>query len=90
MNTWDEQKRELNIKNHQIDFADCETVFDLPMISKEDTRQNYGERRMQSLCMLHGEVVFVVWVERSTGAHLISVRKAEKHEKRYYFSNVTF
>ncbi|MGB5599832.1 MAG: BrnT family toxin [Thiothrix litoralis] len=89
MNTWDEQKRVINIQNHQIDFADCEAVFDLPMISKEDTRQNYGECRMQSLCLWRGQVVFVVWVERPTGAHLISVRKAEKHEQRYYFSNVT-
>ena len=90
MNTWDEAKRALNLHDHQIDLADCETVFDLPIISKEDKRQDYGECRMQSLGMLHGQVVFAVWVERPTGAHLISVRKALKHEQRYYFSNVNF
>ena len=57
---------------------------------QEDDREAYGELRLQSLGLLKDRVVFVVWVERDGGAHLISVREATKHEQRYYFANVEF
>ena len=34
--------------------------------------------------MLHGEVVVMVYTERPKGLHVISLRRAEKHEARYY------
>jgi uncharacterized DUF497 family protein len=34
--------------------------------------------------VLNREVVVMVYTERSAGAHVISLRKAEKHEARYY------
>jgi uncharacterized DUF497 family protein len=33
---------------------------------------------------LEGEVVVLVYAERPKGPHVISRRKAEKHEARYY------
>jgi len=35
--------------------------------------------------LLEGEVVVMVYTERSTGPHIISLRRAEKYETRYYF-----
>ncbi|MCP4698628.1 MAG: BrnT family toxin [Gammaproteobacteria bacterium] len=40
--------------------------------------------------MLNGRVVFMVWVEREHGPHLISVREATRYEQRYYFANIGF
>jgi uncharacterized protein len=31
--TWDEPKRQANIKQHGIDFAGCEPIFDYPMVT---------------------------------------------------------
>ena len=42
MLTWDESKRKLNIKNHGLDFAGCDAIWDHFTVTREDTRQNYG------------------------------------------------
>ena len=89
MITWDEPKRQANIKQHGIDFAGCEPIFDYPMVTVEDRREAYGKQRLQSLGFLNGCVVFVVWVDRQDAAHLISVRAATKHETRTYFKIIS-
>ncbi len=90
MITWDEDKRAKNLKKHGIDLADCEPIFDEPMITREDTSEAYGEQRSQSLGLLNGQVVFAVWADRPAGAHMISVRDAERHERKYYYANIQF
>ena len=88
MITWDEAKRQTNIAKHGIDFVEAEVIFDYPMVTREDDRESYGEQRLQSLALLEGRVVFVVWTERETGAHIISIRKAERHEQKIYFQAI--
>lgn len=85
MITWDEAKRQTNIAKHGIDFVGTETILDHPMVTREDDGASYGEQRLQSLALLEGRVVFVVWTERETGAHIISIRKADRHEQKIYF-----
>jgi hypothetical protein len=85
MITWDESKRQANLAKHGIDFAEAETIFDHRMVTREDTRAAYGEQRLQSIALLNGRVVVVIWTERKTGAHIISIRKAAKHEQETYF-----
>lgn len=46
MITWDEPKRQSNIKDHGLDFAGCEAVFDSPVITETDAREAYGEQRI--------------------------------------------
>lgn len=43
-----------------------------------------GERRFVTFGMLRGEVVILVYTERNDDLHVISLRRAEKYEKRYY------
>jgi uncharacterized DUF497 family protein len=43
--TWDEAKRRRNLKDHRLDFADAEKVFNGIMRVFEDTRFDYGEQR---------------------------------------------
>ncbi|MBI4756177.1 MAG: BrnT family toxin [Betaproteobacteria bacterium] len=74
MITWNEAKRAANLAKHGIDLAECASVFDHPLVTREDARQTYGELRLQSLGLLGGHVVFMVWVERAGGAHIISCR----------------
>ena len=56
-------------------------------ISREDTTGNYGEVRLQTLGLWSGVVVFVVHTPRGDIDHVISIRKAEKHEARIYWQN---
>ncbi len=85
MTTWDETKRLSNIESHALDFAECDAIWDNFTIAREDVRQNYGEKRLVTFGLLHGGVVVLVYADRREGPHIISLRKAEKHEARYYF-----
>ncbi len=85
MATWDEAKRRRNIKDHGLDFARCEAIWDNFTITREDIRHAYGEKRLVTFGILEGDAVVMVHTERRTGPHIISLRKAEKHEARYYF-----
>lgn len=84
MLTWDEAKRKLNIRNHGLDFDGCDAIWDHFTVTREDKRQAYGEARQVCFGVLDGEVVVMVYTERRNGPHVISLRKAEKHEARYY------
>lgn len=86
MISWDESKRRQNLRKHKIDLPDLESVFDSPMITVEDDREDYGELRLQSLGMHRGRVVFLVWTPRDgDAAHLISCRHADRQETDAYF-----
>ena len=85
MITWDERKRQRNWQDHGIDLTELEEFFDGDLLTREDVRASYGEARYQSIGVFNGVALFVVWTPRGTqGAtpHLISARKALKHEKQ--------
>jgi uncharacterized DUF497 family protein len=83
--TYDEAKREANIKTHPLDFVGCEVIFDGFTVTREDARDVYGELRLQTLGLWHDVVVFVVHTPRGEDDHIISIRKAEKHEQKIYW-----
>lgn len=85
MSTWDEAKRRKNINDHGLDFVGCEAIWDNFTITREDVRLPYGEKRLVTFGLLEGAVAVLVYTERRAGPHIISLRKAEKHETRYYF-----
>jgi uncharacterized protein len=87
--TWDESKRQTNLRDHGLDFADCETVFDYPVMVVEDVRRSYGEQRLNLLGWLEGCVVHMTYTERGDTLHVISLREATKHEARVYFQTVS-
>ncbi len=60
MNTWDESKRLRNIKDHGIDFVDLEAFFDGDLLTREHTRHDYQEQRLQSVGVFNGVALFVV------------------------------
>lgn len=74
MVTWDERKRELNLRDHGLDFEGCGAVFNHPIIVVEDDRQAYGEKRLNLLGWLGDRVVHMTYTERGEAAHVISLR----------------
>jgi uncharacterized DUF497 family protein len=81
----DPAKRRRNLHKHGIDLPGCMAAFDAPMVTFEDDRDDYGERRFVSTGWAHGRVVVLVWAERDDGPRLISCRKAKSHECEAYF-----
>ncbi len=89
MPTWDEAKRRKNLREHGLDFEGCEALFDGPVVVFEDKRDRYGELRLNAIGWLQGQVVHLTYTERDDDFHVISLRKAEKHEVRNYVKEAT-
>jgi uncharacterized DUF497 family protein len=85
--TWNESKRRLNIKRHQLDFIEAEKVFSSPTVTFEDTRFDYGEQRWHTIGLLDLTVIVIAHIETEEEIHVISMRKAEKSEQVVYFRN---
>ena len=85
MPIWDESKRRRNIKLHGLDFEGADAIWDNFTVTREDIREVYGEKRLVTFGLLKGEVVVLVHTDRNDDIHIISLRRAEKYEARYYF-----
>ena len=83
--TWDDSKRQANLREHGLDFEGCEAVFDSPVVALEDSRRAYGEQRINLLGWLRGRVVHMTYTERGEDLRVISLREATKNETRRYF-----
>ena len=46
MITWDESKRQENLRKHGLGFVGCEAVFDHPVVTWDDDRETYHEQRL--------------------------------------------
>lgn len=84
--TWHEPKRQLNIKNHGFDFIDGERVFDGPTTTLEDKRDYQGQQRFNTTGLLGVTVVVICHTETDDEIHIISMREAQNHETRQFFS----
>ena len=89
MFSWDESKRLPKLRKHGIDFRDAQKIFDGLTLTAEDDREDYGELRFLTLGLLEDQVVSVAHTERGQDIRIISIRKATKHEARFYFSKIT-
>lgn len=85
--SYDEDKRLANLEKHGIDFIGAESIFDNPMLTNEDTRYQYGEQRLQSYGVLNNQVIYMIWTDRQI-PHIISIRKADKHETKKYINAI--
>ena len=86
---WDEVKNQINIRKHGIDFRDAVNVFDHPVLTAMDQRQDYGEDRWIALGWMAAIVGVVVYVECSADVvRIISARKVTKHEVKRFKQSV--
>lgn len=85
---WDENKRRTNLRKHNIDFIGSEEIFDGYTVTFEDDSVDYGEQRFITFGKFQGRVVAVVHTERDDNIRMISIRKATKHEERYYYAKI--
>ncbi len=83
---WDEVKRKENLRKHGLDFLDAPTLFSGPILTRLDTRQDYGEPRWIGIGILGSVCAVVAFAERSDGEtiRIISMRKALSHERKAF------
>lgn len=82
---WDAAKNEINIRKHGIDFEDVKDIFNHPMLTLLDEREDYGEDRWVAIGWIKTLVGVVVYAERHGDLiRIISARKATKQEVRHY------
>lgn len=86
---WDPAKRQTNLKKHGLDFAEAERVFSGETFTFEDDRFAYNEQRFISMGLLRGDVVIIAHTETQDTIRIISMRRAEKHEQKLYFANLS-
>ena len=82
---WDEEKNNENIRKHGFDFADAWEIFEAPMRTALDLREDYGEERLRGIGFLGNRIVVVIFTYRNEDTiRLISLRKALKHERKKF------
>ena len=83
---WDNNKAEINKRNHKISFDEAQTVFfDYHSIMKPDVEHSTAEERLLIIGTSNkNQLVVVSYTERSDKIRLISARKATRNERRQY------
>lgn len=79
--SYDPAKREKTLKDRGLDFADAAVVFAGLTVETEDTRQDYGERRILCYGLLEGRLVVIGYTPRGAVRHIFSMRKCNEREK---------
>lgn len=85
---WDDQKNNINIEKHGIDFNFAKEIFSGVWISKPDNRRDYGEERLIALGLLGEFVLVAVYTLREQKIRLISTRRANAEERGIYYEYV--
>ena len=84
---WDDNKNNVNIQKHGIDFLTAIAIFDDPNRLEEDcTECEYREIRTKSIGRVGDSILIltVIYTDRGENTRIISARKATKKERKYY------
>jgi uncharacterized DUF497 family protein len=79
--TFDPAKRAKTVAERGLDFEDAAIVFQGTTVEVEDTRRNYGEKRIICYGLLSGRLVVIGYTPRDDSRHVFSMRKANDREK---------
>jgi len=83
---WHEQKRQINLARHKIDFLDAKEIWQDDVLEVPSKQGEHGEQRYLAYGVLEGRIVAVVFTWRNGARRLISARRARTNERRHYQS----
>ena len=90
---WDENKNQINIKKHGVDFNDAWTVFnDDNILYEADEGHSLNEERLIAIGMsARSKILYVCHCYRGDDdiIRLISARKANRAEIEIYYGGAT-
>ena len=82
---WDDEKHRINIEKHKVDFIDIIELFRSHLLHIEDTRADYGEKRIIGFGYLYSRLMVVVYTEPDPNiTRIVSARKANNREGEFY------
>ena len=79
--TFNPAKRDKTLSERGLDFDDAALIFAGITLEVEDTRKDYGEKRIICYGMLEGRMVVVGYTPRGEDRHVFSMRKANEREQ---------
>ena len=79
--TYDPPKRAQTLAERNLDFEDAKLVFESTNFETEDTRKDYGEKRILCFGMLRDRMVVIGYTPRGADRHVFSMRKANDREQ---------
>ena len=82
--TFDPAKNARNVRERGLPFELVARLNWETALAMEDTRKDYGERRLRVLAFLGERLHAAVITRRGNTIHVISFRKASKREVRRY------
>ncbi len=82
--TWDPDKQAENLRRRKVDFAVAARIFDGPVLISEDTRFDYGEKRLQAIGEFEGQTYVVSYTLRNEVCRIITAWKVGKAGERRY------
>ena len=80
---WNPNKRETNLRDHQIDFEDVRSILDGYTFIRRSDR--HDEVRYQIFGYVEGREVAVACALRGSLCWIISARRARRDERRKYY-----
>lgn len=78
---FDLDKRAKALAERGLDFEHAAIGFEGITVEVEDTRRNYGERRIICYGLLSGRLVVIGYTQRGDDRHVFSMRKGNDREK---------
>lgn len=86
---WDAAKSDANLEERGLDFAFASLVFEASTLEVEDSRRDYGERRVVAIGIADGLHLTVVYTDRQAAGgdvirRIISARRSSRHERKIY------
>jgi uncharacterized DUF497 family protein len=81
---FDEQKRAATLENRGLDFCHAVQVFEGPIFTLIDEREDYGEIRYLTYGRLGSKTVAIVWTQRGQARRIISMRECHAKERNRY------
>lgn len=82
---WDDVKDEANRLNRGLPLPMASRLFDgRPRTDTLSRKSPPGETRFETLALFEGRVLFCVWQWRGERRRIISLRVAERSERRAY------
>lgn len=86
---FDPKKSEQNAHQRGLPFAMAQTFDFETALYKVDDRRDYGETRIRAIGMIGKRLHILVFTETVDGIRVISLRKANQREVKYYEQETT-
>ena len=87
--SWDPEKSDANYRDRGFDFAFASSIFEGPTLERDDTRQDYGERRTVAIGLARDLELTVCYTDRVEPSgevvrRIISARRSNRREREVY------